>query len=135
MYKKIKLKIYCQNTNLDLVSNKDFLTYQRYKRTLMTHLMIYFNLGVIPLKIYWWRHQIRHKTHQNVKKRKKKSLFHGCVHSTSCWGYTLEANSWCFGILLIKESTVAMRVGAHSFPYCQGVKKKNLLSECSFLVF
>ena len=28
-----------------------------------------------------------------------------------------------------------MRVGAHSFPYCQGVKKKNLLSECSFLVF
>ena len=60
---------------------------------------------------------------------------HGCVRNITCWGYSpLEVNSWCFCIVPRSKSTVdAMVTGSHFFPWCQGAKKKDLVSKCSFL--
>ena len=60
---------------------------------------------------------------------------HGCVRSITFWGYSpLEVNSWCFCIVPRSKSTVdAMVTGSHFFPWCQGAKKKDLVSKCSFL--
>ena len=57
-----------------------------------------------------------------------------CVRNISCWRYLLEAKY--FWIVLTKELAVgALRIGAHSFFWCQGAKKKDLYSKCSLLFF
>ena len=58
------------------------------------------------------------------------------VHSISCWEYMLKTNFCRFYIVPRQESMVApMRIGSHSFFWCQRAKKKSMKNVVIISVF